>query len=103
MRKVYTFIRKDLPINHQIVQACHSALEAGSEFKKPGNIPFLILLESKNQDHLFEVKELLDKNGIKHHMFFEPDNGIGHSSITTEPLTLDQSRLLSNFRLWRAE
>ena len=57
---MYTFIRKDLPLNHQMVQACHSALEAGSEFKEPGNIPFLILLESKDKDHLYDIKEKLD-------------------------------------------
>lgn len=103
MSRVYTFIRKDLPINHQFVQACHSALEAGSDFKKSGEIPFLILLESKNQSHLMETKEFLDKHGIRHHMFFEPDNDIGYSSITTEPLKPEHSKLLSNFRLWRAE
>ena len=100
--RMYTFIRKDLPLNHQMVQACHSALEAGSEFKKAGDIPFLILLESKSQDHLYEIKQKLDNWGIKHHMFFEPDNDIGHSSITTEPLGPEQCKLVSNFRLWRA-
>lgn len=34
-------------------------------------------------------------------MFFEPDNDMGHSSITTEPLSIEQSKLLSNFKLWR--
>lgn len=100
--RMYTFIRKDLPLNHQMVQACHSALEAGSEFKKAGDIPFLILLESKSQEHLHEIKQKLDNWGIKHHMFFEPDNGIGHSSITTEPLNAEQCKKFSNFRLWRA-
>ena len=97
----YTFIRKDLPLNHQIVQACHSALEAGSEFKEPGRIPNLILLELKNSEHLEEATRLLDKHGIKYHKFFEPDNNIGHSSITTEPLCDERRKALSNFRLWR--
>lgn len=98
----YTFIRKDLPINHQIVQACHSALEAGSEFKEPGNIPHLILLELKDQEHLIKTQEMLKNFGIRHHMFFEPDNDIGNSSITTEPLSNEKRKLLSNFKLWRA-
>jgi hypothetical protein len=102
MSRMYTFIRKDLPLNHQMVQACHSALEAGSEFKEPGNIPFLILLESKDKDHLYDIKGKLDEWGIKHHMFFEPDNDMGHTSITTEPLSREQCKLFSNFRLWRA-
>jgi len=97
----YTFIRKDLPLNHQIVQACHSALEAGSEFKEPGQIPHLILLELADSQHLQQTGELLDKHGIRYHKFFEPDNNIGHSSITTEPLSPEQRKALSNYRLWR--
>jgi len=33
--RTYTFIRKDLPIQHQMVQACHSAMQAGAEFLEP--------------------------------------------------------------------
>ena len=99
---VYTFIRKDLPINHQMVQACHSALEAGSEFKAAKDIPNLVLIELKNLEHLYETEKLLTTKGIRFHNFFEPDNGIGHSSITTEPINKEQKKALSNYRLWRA-
>jgi hypothetical protein len=34
-------------------------------------------------------------------MFFEPDNDMGYSSITTEPLTKEQSKYLSSFKLWK--
>lgn len=99
---VYTFIRKDLPINHQIVQACHSALEAGSDFKESGEIPNLVLIELKDVNHLYETEKLLTDKGIRFHNFFEPDNGIGHSSITTEPIDREKRKALSNYRLWRA-
>ena len=99
---VFTFIRKDLPINHQMVQACHSALEAGSEFKQAGEIPNLVLLELKDKNHLYDTEDFLKSKGIKFHNFYEPDNDIGHSSITTEPITRDQKKALSNYRLWRA-
>lgn len=102
MSYAYTFIRRDLPIQHQLVQACHSALEAGSEFKEPGHIPNLILLDAKNEQHLFEISDLLDLHNIRYHKFFEPDNNMGYSSITTEPLTEDRKRILSTFKLWRA-
>lgn len=98
----YTFIRKDLPIQHQLVQACHSALEAGSEFKEAGMIPHLILCEAKDTKHLDSIGNFLDSCGIRYHKFFEPDNNMGHSSITTEPLSMEKKKLLSNFRLWRA-
>ena len=98
----YTIIRKDLPIQHQLVQACHSALEAGSEFKSPGNIPHLILLQCENEDHLHEISDYLHSQDIRFHKFFEPDNGMGYSSITTEPLPLERKSLMSQYSLWRA-
>lgn len=99
----YTFIRKDLPIQHQMVQACHSALEAGNMFDQPDNVSNLILIGAKNKAHLYEIAEFLEFNNIKYYMFFEPDNNMGHSSLTTEPLTQDQKRILSKFKLWRTE
>jgi len=99
----YTFIRRDLPIQHQLVQACHSALEAGAEFKIPDIISNLILLDAEDKDHLSDIARFLDDHDIRYHMFFEPDNGMGYSSITTEPLTRNRKKLLSNFKMWRAD
>ncbi len=99
---VYTLIRKDMPVNHQIVQACHSALEAGSEFKSVGTIPNLVLLEAKDEDHLNETSQKLFDKGIRFHKFFEPDGDLGHSSLTTEPISGDARKAFANFRLWRS-
>lgn len=99
--RAYTFIRKDLPIQHQIVQACHSALQAGAEFLDPQDIPYLICLEANNTEHLNSISNFLGSIDIKHHKFYEPDNNIGYSSITTEPLDKAKAKLLSNFKLWR--
>lgn len=98
----YTFIRKDLPIQHQLVQACHSALEAGSEFKEPHKIPNLILCQALDERHLNNIGNFLDSHNIRYHKFFEPDNNMGYSSITTEPLSIEKKKVLSNFKLWRA-
>jgi hypothetical protein len=98
----YTFIRRDLPIQHQLVQACHSALEAGSEFKEPNQIPNLILCNAEDEPHLNHIGNFLDSHEIRYHKFFEPDNEMGYSAITTEPLTDEKKKVLSNFKLWRA-
>ena len=98
----YTFIRRDIPIQHQLVQACHSALEAGSEFKEPGKIPNLILLDAKDQNFLLQTSKFLEEHNIKHHMFWEPDNDMGYTSITTEPLCSERKKKLSIFKMWRA-
>lgn len=102
MAHAYTFIRKDLQIQHQLVQACHSALEAGSRFHSSNLIPSLVLCSAENEVHLNEISLFLDKHQIKYHKFFEPDNDMGYSSITTEPLSLERKKVLSNFKLWRA-
>lgn len=33
--RCYTFIRTDIELQHQITQACHSAIQAGAEFLNP--------------------------------------------------------------------
>ena len=99
---MYTFIRTDMDIEHQLVQACHSGIEAGSSFKKSGEIPFLILLSIRDSEHLHEAERLIEKHGIRYHKFFEPDNDLGHTSITTEPIDVDQKKIFSNYKLWRA-
>lgn len=101
--RCYTFIRTDIELQHQITQACHSAIQAGAEFLNPSQIPFLITLQAKDENHLQEISLFLKQKGIRYHMFFEPDNNMGYSSITTEPLSIEQSKALSNFKLWRAK
>lgn len=99
---VYTWIRLNLPIEQQIVQAAHSALEAGRELSKPDTISHLILLEAKSEEHLCSIAETLSAAGIKHHLFFEPDHGRGYTSLTTEPLyTKEQRQHLAGFKLYR--
>jgi hypothetical protein len=63
----------------------------------------LITLSIKNEEFLHETARFLAEKNIRCHMFFEPDNNIGYSSITTEPLTKEQSKALSNYKLWRAK
>lgn len=85
----YTFIRLDLPIEQQIVQAAHSALEAGRTLGRPDQTSHLILLEAKSEFHLQEIAYELDCIGIKYHLFFEPDHERGNTSLTTEPIAED--------------
>ena len=84
---VYTFVREDLPIEQQIVQAAHSALEAGRDLGKPKSTSHLILIGVKSENSLNKISEELVQLNIKHHKFFEPDNDRGYTSLTTEPLS----------------
>ena len=99
---VYSFIRTDLSIEDQIVQTAHSALEAGRELGTPNTHTHLILLEIKSQDALIKFSEQLKKKGIKFHMFYEPDDNIGYTSLTTEPLyDTEQMEIFSRFSLFK--
>jgi len=96
----YTFIRQDMEIQHQLVQACHSSMESGSNYKSPEEIPHLILLSIKDGKELRSAERYLSKHGIKFHTFFEPDNNLGHTSITTEPLDFSKKELFKRFSCW---
>ena len=103
---VYTFIRTDLPIEQQIVQAAHSALEAGRELGQPDLPSHLILLEAKSEEHLLKIANDLTELGIQYHNFFEPDHSRGYTSLTTEPLfSSEQRRYFRKHKLYtyRAE
>ncbi|MNK09892.1 hypothetical protein D3C87_278800 [compost metagenome] len=104
---IYSIIRKDIPLADQIVQTAHSAFHAGEtsqalEVLSDHEIPALILLQVDNQEQLKKLAVKLKEKSIVHSKFFEPDDDLGYTSITTVPLTGDQRKVFSNYRLWRA-
>lgn len=100
---VYILVRSDISIEQQIVQASHAALEAGFRFKKPDVTSSIVLLTVPNQVALESAAERLDRNGIDHHMFFEPDFGMGHSALATRPMVLKSERhSMRKYPLYRA-
>ena len=64
----YLFIREDLPLAQQIIQASHST----HALEKAENIN-IVLFKVKNEDKLKEAYERCLMNGIEAHMFYEPD------------------------------
>jgi hypothetical protein len=96
----YSFIRQDMDLHHQIVQASHSAYEAGSRYKEFEESTYLICLGMKNIDKLETAEQILIDNDIKYHKFYEPDNNLGYTSITTEPLSLEYKNIFKKYRLW---
>lgn len=100
----YTFIRSDLPIEAQIVQAAHSAQESGRDFKNrnPSTTTHLVLLEAKNEAALMKAGDYLIANGIKFHMFHEPDYETGFTSLTTEPVYYEEQKsIFKKFSLYK--
>ena len=91
---VYVLIRKDIPFAQQLVQVGHAAWEAGLSFDAPAEVASLIVLEVADRSALEEASERLDRYGIGHKMFFEPDFDMGHSAITTRPVHAKKERHL---------
>lgn len=98
---IYSFIRRDLPLADQIVQTAHSAYHAGEQFGNKQEIPSLVLLSVADVTGLTEAMRLCLNNGIKFEHFNEPDDNMGITSLTTEPLDGDKRRVFSQFKLWR--
>jgi hypothetical protein len=103
MSYIYSIIRKDIPLADQIVQTAHSAFHAGNDFGTgvPNHIPSLVLLEIANQEELLALSAKLDAKNIEHFKFFEPDDNLGYTSITTTTVNGDDRKPFSNLRLWR--
>ena len=105
-RWTYVFIRTDLSIAQQIVQACHASIESGAGFsfahKQTGKPSNLVLLQVPNEQALWDLMKRLDKTLVGYARFFEPDYGIfGYTSIATRPCTLDEKQFFKEYKLWQ--
>jgi len=90
---VYVLVREDIPVEQQLVQVSHAALEAGFRFQQPEKTASLIVLSVPNEAGLKEAAERLARYDIDHHMFFEPDFGpMGYSALATRPLLEKKER-----------
>jgi len=68
-----------------------------------GQIPFLVLIGVPDKAALFRVINKLNDNAIGHEVFYEPDDNLGLTAVATYPLTQEQRRCLSNYRLWNSD
>jgi hypothetical protein len=93
------FVREDLPNTVKLVQAGHACMEMGFVTKKPEEQTFLVALSVKNQDALIKVAELLEQQGIKFHMFYEPDYDYGYTALCTEPVEFGKYKIFSKYNL----
>lgn len=100
---VYIFVRRDIPIAHAIVQACHACFELGiklTDEHKPKKTSHMVLLKVKNERELMTIVETLELNDIHHTMFFEPDNNLGYTAIATQPIYGEKRMLFRKYKLW---
>lgn len=96
----YVFVREDLSLAQQIVQASHATLEAGFLFQKPEDISSIVLFPISNEKALFDIQKHLRSNGIEHVAFYEPDIE-QYTAIATKPLFGEAREVMAEFRTYR--
>lgn len=107
----YAFIRSDLPLEQQIVQAAHATLEAGLKAGQSGNIPketsSLILLSIPSEEKLLTAHEKISQAGIDCALFFEPDDDLGYkpgyTAFATQPITSEHRHLFKRYKLFKSK
>ena len=105
MSKPYTYVlvRRDIPLEQQMVQACHAALEAGFAFEAPSITSSLIVCTVPDRLALLEAEERLARYSIRTKLFFEPDWEMGHSALASEPIHVKKQRyILAKYPLFVA-
>lgn len=97
----YVFVRTDLSLEQQLVQAIHAAYECGIRHGDETTIDSVVVCEAKNEQHLKQISSRLANLQIPLVEFYEPDIGSQLTAISTSPLDRDKRKSLSKYRLWR--
>ena len=99
MSEIYTYavVRSDVPLGDQFCQLGHACLTSGRKFKVPyeSNI---VCSYVKNEEALFKLADKLESNGIKFHLFYEPDIN-EHTAICTEGIHRSNKGILRKIQL----
>jgi len=82
---MYIVVRTDIPKVHQLVQTCHSAIDAGNAAQDVTGV-HLVVLSVPDKDALESVAYHLENEQIEYKMFSEGYNNIGYTSLTTLPI-----------------
>ena len=100
---VYVFVRRDIPLQQQLVQASHAALEAGIKFGNKHQIDpsSIVLIGVKSEEQLKNANEYVKSKNIDTVMFYEPDFDMGYSAFATVPVTTEMKHNFRKFQLWK--
>jgi len=74
-------------------------MEMGFVTDKPKEQTFLVALSVKNEDALKKVSDLLENQGIKFEMFYEPDFDYGYTALCTEPVDFGKYKIFGKYNL----
>lgn len=95
---MYLFIRQDLSHPQQIVQTAHAVDELAKWCPSGKDTNHMVLFPAKHEEDLKSISDRLERLGIEHQMFWEPDIS-AFTSIATKPLIGDERIPLRKYRL----
>lgn len=96
---VYVFVRRNLSVSQQLVQASHSLWEAKSLHENHLDHPHLVVLGVSDETELLTVSQYLNNIGIQHSLFRESYFNNEATALATQPILEDQRHHFSNFVL----
>ncbi len=97
---VIAVVRTDIPLADQMVQVGHTCLAAGHCFEQPDDSGHLMVMAVPSLAALYEVSARCKVTGIRHVLFYEPDEGMGYTALCTEPIMGEVRRVLRKLPLW---
>lgn len=99
----YVFVRTDLSLEQQLVQAVHAAYESGIRHGDRTSIDSVVVCQARDEFHLKQILNRLTNLQIPLVGFYEPDIGNQLTAISTSPLDMAQRKSMSKYRLWKGQ
>ncbi len=96
---MYIFVRQDLSLAQQLVQASHAAHESGLAHQNTVSPSSIIIFGTQDKCEL-EYHFARFSEQLKCFPFFEPYKNIGLTAFATEPIGEDARKLFKEFKLW---
>ena len=97
---IYVFVRQDLSLAQQLVQASHAAHEAGLHHNPSKTTSSVIIFGTSNKEELENLFAKYKQN-LQCYPFFEPYKDVGLTSFATEPIPEEKRNLFKQFKLWK--
>jgi hypothetical protein len=94
---IYMFIREDLSHPQQIIQTAHAVDELSKRLEPSTETNSMVLFPAGSERELKRISDYLDRHGIVHEMFYEPDIN-GFTAIATEPLKGNRRIVMRRFK-----
>ena len=99
---MYIFVRQDISIPQQLVQASHAAHESGLAHSHSGKSNSIIIFGTKDKA---ELESLLDRfhPEIPCYPFYEPYKDTGLTAFATYPIPEEDRHIFKEFKLWKPQ